>query len=137
MKEGSKKKGTADSVRPSALLRVAVGEDGSLTADAMPEFREWLVAHVPALAASAAAVPDDGGLNVEGLAWDPAGQALLFGVRTPVVDGMPIVVPVSRSSTAIRSIAFADHPSVPTVRRFSVRSTTVTVHLVSRNSRAA
>ena len=29
-------------------------------------------------------IPDDGGLNVEALSWDPRRQALLFGLRTPV-----------------------------------------------------
>jgi len=31
--------------------------------------------------------PDQGGLNIEGLAWDPSRAALLFGVRSPVPAG--------------------------------------------------
>jgi hypothetical protein len=34
------------------------------------------------------------GLNIEGLAWDPKGSRLLLGVRSPVVDGMALAVPL-------------------------------------------
>ena len=94
VKAGSKKKGKEQKVRPAALLRVAIGEDGSLTTDAMPGFRDWFVQHVPLLANNADNDPDFGGLNVEGLAWDPVRHALLFGIRTPVVGHEPVVVPV-------------------------------------------
>jgi hypothetical protein len=36
----------------------------------------------------------DGGINVEGLAWDPRGRRLLLGLRSPVVDGQALVVPL-------------------------------------------
>lgn len=94
IKPGSKKKGKDDKPRPSALLRIAIGEDGSLTAEYIPDFRDWFVANVPAVAPDADNDPDYGGLNVEGLAWDPERQAILFGVRTPVLTNGPIVVPV-------------------------------------------
>lgn len=94
IKPGSKKKGKDDKARPSSLLRIAIGEDGSLTAEALPDFRDWFVANVPAIASSAENDPDYGGLNIEGLAWDPQRQALLFGVRTPVLSTGPIIVPI-------------------------------------------
>lgn len=34
------------------------------------------------------------GLNIEGLAWDPSGSRLLLGLRSPLVDGMALVVPL-------------------------------------------
>jgi hypothetical protein len=34
------------------------------------------------------------GINIEGLAWDPAGSRLLLGLRSPLVDGMALVVPL-------------------------------------------
>lgn len=37
---------------------------------------------------------DDGGINVEGLAWDPNGKRLLLGLRSPVVDGQALIVPL-------------------------------------------
>jgi len=76
------------------FLRVDEAADGSLTAQNMPGVREWLVAHYPDLKAVAEAVPDDGGINIEGLTWDPNRGAILFGVRTPLRSGRPLVLPV-------------------------------------------
>ena len=37
---------------------------------------------------------NDGGINVEGIAWDPQHKRLLLGLRSPVVDGHALVVPL-------------------------------------------
>ena len=50
--------------------------------------RAWLSAQVPELQGGSP-------LNIEGLAWDPAGKRLLLGLRTPVVDGQALVIPIS------------------------------------------
>jgi hypothetical protein len=60
----------------------------------MPGFRDWLISAYPQLSASAQTKPDDGGLNIEGFTWDKRRHAFLFGVRTPVPDGKPMVLPV-------------------------------------------
>ena len=98
MKAG--KKGASAAMRPSALLRIAVGDDGALNTEAMPGFREWFVKSVPVIAAAASRDPDSGGLNVEGLGWDEKQQTLLIGVRTPLVDQLPIIVPVRLKAPA-------------------------------------
>jgi hypothetical protein len=36
----------------------------------------------------------DGGINVEGIAWDPKGGRLLLGLRSPVIEGHALVVPL-------------------------------------------
>jgi hypothetical protein len=36
----------------------------------------------------------DGGINVEGIAWDARGRRLLLGLRSPVVDGQALVIPL-------------------------------------------
>ena len=36
----------------------------------------------------------DGGINVEGVAWDPKNKRLLLGLRSPVVDAHALVVPL-------------------------------------------
>ncbi len=36
----------------------------------------------------------NGGINVEGIAWDPRNQRLLLGLRSPVVEGNALVVPL-------------------------------------------
>lgn len=79
---------------PSGLLRVTVNSDNSLSAENMPGFRDWFIQHAPAVAASATLIPDEGGLNIEGLAWDDDRHALLFGVRTPLSANNPLVIPV-------------------------------------------
>ena len=37
---------------------------------------------------------ENGGINVEGVAWDPNRKRLLLGLRSPVVDGQALVVPI-------------------------------------------
>ncbi len=88
------KDGQSLRVPPSGLLRVRVNSDDSLSAENMPDFREWFIQQSPAIAASANLIPDEGGLNIEGLAWDHDRHALLFGVRTPLSGNDPLVIPV-------------------------------------------
>ncbi|HKQ75093.1 MAG TPA: hypothetical protein VJ810_15460 [Blastocatellia bacterium] len=88
------KDGQSLRVPPSGLLRVTVNSDDSLSAENMPDFREWFIQQSPAIAASANLIPDEGGLNIEGLAWDHDRHALLFGVRTPLSVNDPLVIPV-------------------------------------------
>src|SRR6185503_10359367 len=80
--------------RPAGLLRVTVNPDGSLTAETIAGYRDWVIQNNPEVGKTAEIAPDEGGLNVEGLAWDPTRHALLLGVRTPVHDGKPIVLPI-------------------------------------------
>jgi hypothetical protein len=76
----------------SVLLRLSFDTDGPLEAEMICGFREWLVEQAPDLGKYPRYLPDDGGLNIEGLAWSPGQQALLFGARTPVVGGRPIIL---------------------------------------------
>ncbi len=87
-------KKTGESKPLVGLLRVRPTARTPWRAEVMPGFREWLVRHVPSLKTAATLDPDDGGLNIEGLAWDPKHHALLFGVRTPVDDGTVTLIPV-------------------------------------------
>ena len=36
----------------------------------------------------------DGGINIEGVAWDPRQGKLLLGLRSPIVDGEALLVPL-------------------------------------------
>ena len=67
---------------------------GDLHAEAMRGFRDWLLRHVPSLAAAGQREPDAGGLNIEGLAWDPRTRTLLFGLRGPAEPGSITVIRV-------------------------------------------
>jgi hypothetical protein len=88
------KDGLSLRVPPSGLLRVKINSDDSLSAENMPGFRDWFIQHATAVASSAKLIPDEGGLNIEGLAWDHERKALLFGARTPLSGANPLVIPV-------------------------------------------
>jgi hypothetical protein len=88
-----KKRGKASASRES-IVRIEVGPDGRLRTDVLAGFRPWLIEQLPWLRRAARWIPDDGGLNVEALSWDPRRKALLFGLRTPLIDGKPVLVRV-------------------------------------------
>jgi Protein of unknown function (DUF3616) len=87
------KRGKVASARES-ILRMTIDKYEQLQAEIIPDFRPWLIENSPELREAARYLPDDSGLNVEALSWDPKVQALLFGIRTPVVDGKPLIIRV-------------------------------------------
>lgn len=82
----------AGTVRSDGLVRARHTPHGDLETEAMQGFRAWLLDHEPWLAASADQEPDAGGLNIEGLAWDPHEGTLLFGLRGPADPGEITVI---------------------------------------------
>lgn len=46
----------------------------------------------PVFAVTAVSTPHDGGLNIEGIAWDPAAARLLIGFRSPREHGKALIV---------------------------------------------
>lgn len=78
----------------NALLRISVGKGERLSAEIVPDFKHWLIDRSPDIRKAARWLPDEDGLNVEGIGWDPKLGALLFGVRSPVVKGKPIILRV-------------------------------------------
>ncbi|WP_020109558.1 DUF3616 domain-containing protein [Nocardia sp. 348MFTsu5.1] len=76
------------------LVRVRYNPDGDLHAEAMHGFRAWLLTHEPSLAVAGDREPDAGGLNIEGLAWDPRVSALVLGLRGPINPGRIAVVAI-------------------------------------------
>jgi Protein of unknown function (DUF3616) len=83
-----------ESTARSCLLRMSFGEDDRLEAEVLSAFREWIIERAPELGKYPRFLPDDGGLNVEGLGWSPTDEALLLGVRTPVIEGRPLILRV-------------------------------------------
>jgi hypothetical protein len=69
------------------LVRVRYTPEGDLFAEAMDGFRSWLLAQDRSLDQSGELEPDAGGLNIEGITWDPRADALLFGQRGPASPG--------------------------------------------------
>jgi hypothetical protein len=56
--------------------------------------KKFLVENVAELRGEGDRNGKDGGLNIEGLAWDPRTGKLLLGLRSPIVDGNALLVPL-------------------------------------------
>ena len=82
------------------LVRIRYTPNGQLHGEAMPRFREWLIDGYPDLDDYPRRVPNDNGLNIEGLAWDPSRRTLLFGLRSPVTDRQIRVLSVGLDTAA-------------------------------------
>ena len=110
-------KGSGRQQVSDGLVRVRYTPHGDLHAEAMHGFRDWLLRHVPSLAAAGQREPDKGGLNIEGLGWDPRTPALLFGQRGPADPGSITVirVPVD-AGVAPWTIEELEAPSIVRVR---------------------
>ncbi|MGV0744995.1 hypothetical protein [Mycolicibacterium sp. XJ870] len=67
------------------LVRIHYTPGGDLPAEPMPGFRDWLLGQDLLRAEHYEQKPDAGGLNIEGLTWDPAAGVLVFGLRGPAV----------------------------------------------------
>lgn len=56
--------------------------------------KKFLAQNVAELQGMADRAYKDGGINIEGLAWDARENRWLLGLRSPVIDGQALVVPV-------------------------------------------
>jgi hypothetical protein len=82
------------------LLRITRGARSTLFAEVIPDLRSWLLERVPILMRTSRFLPDDGGLNLEALAWDPRDDTLVLGFRTPVARKGPIVLKIKVKETS-------------------------------------
>ena len=99
------------------LVRVRYTPEGDLHAEAMSGFRAWLLSHEASLAEPGGLEPDAGGLNIEGLAWDPGASALLFGQRGPANPGRITIIRIPVDAGAGRWTTSAlNTPSILLVR---------------------
>jgi pSer/pThr/pTyr-binding forkhead associated (FHA) protein len=58
------------------------------------DLRSFLLKNVPAIAAEGAKPGLEGGLNIEGIAWDPNNERLLLGLRSPQIGGQAVLIPI-------------------------------------------
>ena len=56
--------------------------------------KNFLVQNVAELRTEGDKMGKDGGLNIEGLAWDARRGRLLLGLRSPIIDGHALLVPL-------------------------------------------
>ena len=130
-------KGSGRQQVSDGLVRVRYTPHGDLHAEAMQGFRDWLLRHVPSLAAAGQREPDAGGLNIEGLAWDPRTRTLLFGLRGPADPGSITVirVPVD-AGVAPWTTGALEAPSIVRAPRTTIkREAGHPRHLVRRTDR--
>jgi hypothetical protein len=106
------------------LVRVRYTPEDDLFAEAMDGFRSWLLVQDRSLDESGALEPDAGGLNIEGITWDPHANALLFGQRGPAESGRisMIRVPVDAGAATWTTAAL----STPTVLVARIPQSTAT-----------
>jgi hypothetical protein len=62
--------------------------------EAISGLKRFLVENVNELREEGDRKGKEGGLNIEGLAWDPRGRRLLLGLRSPIVNGHGLLVPL-------------------------------------------
>ena len=82
----------------NALVRFSF-DPNSLTASnvtVIPNFRQFLIDNVPQLRGQGEQPGTDGGLNIEGIAWDPDPEQrrLLLGLRSPLAGSDAMLVPI-------------------------------------------
>ncbi len=64
--------------------------------EVIPNLRQFLIENVPELKGQGDKKGTEGGLNIEGLAWDPRADAkrLLLGLRSPQLNGKALIVAI-------------------------------------------
>jgi hypothetical protein len=91
-------------IERESLLRLTRTGPRTFGAEIIPGFRRWLIDQTPDLGRrwrrGLERIPDDGGLNVEGLAWDPGASELHFGLRSPVIHKRPVILRVHVKNVA-------------------------------------
>jgi pSer/pThr/pTyr-binding forkhead associated (FHA) protein len=63
-------------------------------AEIISDFRAYLLSKVPEIASLGAPAGAEGGLNIEGIAWDPNNERLLLGLRSPLVGDQAVLIPL-------------------------------------------
>lgn len=83
-------------IATEGLVRFKFDRRGNTIRDAesISGLKKFLVENVAELRQDAEKTGKDGGLNIEGLAWDARGGRLLLGLRSPIVDGHALIVPL-------------------------------------------
>lgn len=64
------------------------------TPEVLPDLRSFLLNGVPDLASEGSKPGTRGGLNIEGMTWDPVNNRLLLGLRSPLIQGRAVIIPL-------------------------------------------
>ncbi|NOT59248.1 MAG: DUF3616 domain-containing protein [Acidobacteria bacterium] len=63
-------------------------------AEIISDLRTFLLQNVPEIAARGAAARLEGGLDIEGMAYDPNNERILLGLRSPFIGSQAVLVPL-------------------------------------------
>jgi hypothetical protein len=99
--------------RETALLQLRWAENHLELDAALTDLRARLESNFPVFAQVKGLVPDLGGLDIEGLAWDSGNKRLLLGIRGPLIDGNPVVVPFRLTRSGQQVDVSWDGPPIP------------------------
>jgi pSer/pThr/pTyr-binding forkhead associated (FHA) protein len=87
-------------------------------AEIVSDLRSFLLKNVPEISARGAAPGLQGGLNIEGMAYDPNNERLLLGLRSPFIGNQAVLVPlklINPSAPLSANNIRVDQPSVITL----------------------
>lgn len=91
---GSQSKSKGGDLAGLVRFRFDAGRQTAESVEAVAGLKRFLAENVAELRGMENTKYKDGGINVEGVAWDERGRRLLLGLRSPVVDGHALVVPL-------------------------------------------
>lgn len=78
--------------------------------------KNFLVSNVADLRKEGDRKSKEGGINIEGLAWDPRRSSLLVALRSPIIDGHALLVPLKlrdpRGAFSIDNLEVADSKAI-------------------------
>ena len=91
---GSQSRSTGSNLTGLARFKFDPKEQRVSDTQSISGLKRFLAENVDELRGMPLTQYGDGGINVEGIAWDPVGTRLLLGLRSPVVEGHALVVPL-------------------------------------------
>ncbi len=81
-------------------------------AEVIGDLRSFLLSNVTEIASLGAPSGMQGGLNIEGVAWDPNNERLLLGLRSPMIGNQAVLIPIKlrdpRGAFTIENLKFDD-----------------------------
>ena len=91
---GSQSKAKANASEGLVRFKFDAPGQSAKGVEAISGLKRFLVENVAELREDGNTKGKKGGLNIEGLAWDPRNGRLLLGLRSPVIDGQALLVPL-------------------------------------------
>lgn len=91
---GSQSKSKGADLAGLARFKFDAASQRAIGTEAAAGLRKFLADNVAELRGMEKTKYKDGGINIEGIAWDPQNKRLLLGLRSPIVDGNALVVPL-------------------------------------------